>query len=203
MKYITDVSGRLQLQLDGVNKNPDILQNQLITKEMIEAKIGELTAKKKAIDDKNTETAVLQKEAHALSAEGTELADRVESLLRGILGNSPDKLIVYGIQNRKTQAKKPACTEILQITLADDTDGVGFIVTTRTEKNADMYEWQKGQSADASKTDQIPEMKHFKITIKTTFVDDDVVKGVRYFYRVRAVNAAGEGPWSEAVSRVQ
>ena len=46
-------------------------------------------------------------------------------------------------------------------------------------------------------------MKLYKTTTKTPFVDDDVFKGVRYFYKVRAINAAGEGPWSEAVSRVQ
>jgi len=43
----------------------------------------------------------------------------------------------------------------------------------------------------------------YKTTTKTTFVDDDVAKAIRYFYRVRAANASGFGPWSEIVSRVQ
>lgn len=46
-------------------------------------------------------------------------------------------------------------------------------------------------------------MKNFKTTKKTSFVDDEVPKGVRVFYRVRAANTNGVGPWSEAVSKVQ
>jgi hypothetical protein len=38
---------------------------------------------------------------------------------------------------------------------------------------------------------------------KTSFIDDEVAKGIRIFYRVRAANTNGVGPWSEAVSRVQ
>ena len=34
-------------------------------------------------------------------------------------------------------------------------------------------------------------------------VDDDVVSGSRYFYRVRGVNTSGPGPWSEPVNAVQ
>jgi hypothetical protein len=41
------------------------------------------------------------------------------------------------------------------------------------------------------------------LTKKTSFVDDDVPKGTRIFYRVRAANTKGVDPWSEAVSMVQ
>ena len=66
-----------------------------------------------------------------------------------------------------------------------------------------MYECFKGISADPTKTDIIPVLSPFKTTRKLSFVDDDVVKGQRVWYKVRAINAAGEGPWSEPVSRVQ
>ena len=203
MKYISDVCGRLSKNKDGMEKNQAGWQSQPVTSAMVQASIDALTAKQKAIDDKNLEIAILQREAHTLSAEGNELADRVEALAVGIEGNNPEKLVLYGIKPRKPLVKKPACTTVLQVTLTDDVDGIGFIVAAKTDANADMYEWQKGISADPSKTDVIPEMKIYKTTIKTSFVDDDVAKGVRYFYRVRAVNASGEGPWSEAVSRVQ
>jgi len=45
-------------------------------------------------------------------------------------------------------------------------------------------------------------MKNFKTTKKTSFVDDEVAKGTRIFYRVRAANANDRDAWSEAVSRV-
>ena len=38
---------------------------------------------------------------------------------------------------------------------------------------------------------------------KLSFVDDDVEKGTRYFYRFRGLNSNGSGEWSEPVSRVQ
>jgi len=41
-------------------------------------------------------------------------------------------------------------------------------------------------------------MTLFKTTRKISFVDDDVVKGQRVFYKVRAVNPAGVGPWKRA-----
>lgn len=87
--------------------------------------------------------------------------------------------------------------------LQDDTDGEGFIVSTQFDANADFYEWQKGFGSNPSETKTIPELKNFKTTKKTNFVDDEVPKGVRVFYRVRAANTNGVGPWSEAVSRVQ
>ena len=34
----------------------------------------------------------------------------------------------------------------------------------------------------------IPSMYFFKTSSKTTFVDDDIVKGIMYFYRVSAAN---------------
>ena len=48
-----------------------------------------------------------------------------------------------------------------------------------------------------------PPYPFLKSTKKLLFVDDDVEAGVRYFYRVRGVNATGAGAWSEPVSRVQ
>ena len=203
MKYISGTVERLTKEKDGMDKNPASWQNQPVTAAMVQAKIDELNAKQKAINDKNLELAVLQKEAHTLSTEGEEMADRVEALAIGIEGSNPDKLLLYGIKTRKPLTRKSAPVSVLHPALLDDTDGVGFIVSVQVDPAADMYEWQKGTGSDPSKTDVIPEMKLFKTTIKTSFVDDDVPKGVRIFYRVRAINSTGEGPWSEAVSKVQ
>lgn len=44
-------------------------------------------------------------------------------------------------------------------------------------------------------------MKNFESTKKTSFVDDEVPKGVRVFYRVRAANTNGVGLWSEPLAK--
>ncbi len=77
------------------------------------------------------------------------------------------------------------------------------VTSEKYNPNTDYYEWQKGMGANASDANTIPELKNFKTAKKTSFVDDEVPKGVRVFYRVRAANTNGVGPWSEAVSKVQ
>jgi hypothetical protein len=82
--------------------------------------------------------------------------------------------------------------------------GAGFILERDAVTDADNYEWQKAQGEDASVTN-IDQSKftHFKVSNRKNFVDDEVKKGVRYFYRFRGFNTAGNGAWSEPVSRVQ
>ena len=46
-------------------------------------------------------------------------------------------------------------------------------------------------------------MQFLKNSVKLSFIDDDVLPGIRYFYTVRAVNRNGKGPESDAASRVQ
>ena len=52
---------------------------------------------------------------------------------------------------------------------------------------------------------KITEDSYFLIRIskKSQYLDDDVPKGERIFYQVRAVNSKGDGPLSAPVSRVQ
>ncbi len=186
-----------------MENNPAIWQNQPYTPITLQEKIDLLDAKEAAVEKLNEQLKALQAEAHTLANECEDYADRVEALAIGLEGNSAEKLVSYGIKLRKPVSKKAVPSKILIPNLQDDTDGIGFIVSTQADPDADNYEWQKGIAADPTKTDVIPELKHFTITAKTSLVDDDVPKGVRVFYRVRAFNRAGQGPWSEAVSRVQ
>jgi hypothetical protein len=162
----------------------------------IEAKDAEVETAKQTLSLKTSE-------ARSLSGEATRLADKIENIALGIYSGSTEKLIEYGIKKRKAAEPKPAPTRPLIPTLTDDTDGEGFIVSTQTDPNADYYEWQKGYGTSAADDKTVPELKNFKTTKKTNFVDDEVPKGIRVFYRVRAANSNGVGPWSEAVSRVQ
>ena len=96
----------------------------------------------------------------------------------------------------------PAPTLKLQVVLADDTDGEGISVSWNKDSVAAQYEIYRGVSTDPGKTDVIPAMTLLKTTQRTDFVDDDVIKGQRMWYKVRSVNPAGTGPWSEPVSHV-
>jgi hypothetical protein len=92
----------------------------------------------------------------------------------------------------------------LTVVIKDDTDGEGFILSLQAvDPLAKSYLWEKGVSTNPSDLQTIPVMHFHKLTTRSTFVDDDVVKGSRYWYRVRAANCKGEGPWSEPTSKVQ
>ena len=203
VKYLVDLVTRLLKLKSGIEKNPTTWANQTVAPDKILTIVDGLNKVGKEADDLQAALSAKLAEARRLQAEGEKEADSIESLAIGLEKGSPEKLIEYGISVKKSPSKKTNPTTVLHPSLKDDTDGEGFIVTTTYDSAADMYEWEKGTGADASKTDVVPEMKFFKATKKTSFVDDDVVKGVRYFYRVRATNTAGAGPWSEAVSRVQ
>jgi len=201
--YMAQVYNRLKSEKRGIEANPALWQNQPYTPVSLQEKIDLLTTKETAIESLKEQMAGLQAEAHTLCDECDDYADRVESLAIGLEGNSAEKLAAYGIKLRKTVTRKSAPIKILVPELKDDTDGIGFFVSTQVDPDADNYEWQKGIGTDPTRTDVIPEMKYLMITAKSSFVDDDVPKGVRVFYRVRALNRAGQGPWSEAVSKVQ
>jgi hypothetical protein len=142
-------------------------------------------------------------EARTVSNAATTLADKLETLALGFHAGDESKLLEYSIQAKRDKQVITTPETKLTVTIVDDIDNVGFRVSTVVEPKASYYEWQKGIGLNAADINTIPEMKLFKTTKKTNFVDDDVTKGVRVFYKVRACNASGEGPWSEAVSRVQ
>jgi hypothetical protein len=203
IKYLSEAAGRLEILKRGMEGNPEIWEVQPENVAKVQVKIDLLKAKEKELETLKDTMATKQAEAHILSGECEDYADRIELIAIGVIGNNQEKLIPYGIALRKESIKKSAPTKVLLPILVDDTDGVGFIITISSDPDAYHYEWEKGENTDASKPNVIPEMKFFKISAKASFVDDDVKKGVRTFYRVRAVNRAGVGPWSEAVSRVQ
>ena len=133
-----------------------------------------------------------------------KLFDQAVNLAYGIYANNLSKLSEYGIKPRKDPNKVPPPTKTLAIEITDDSDGEGFNLSiTSKDDVADSYEWQKGQATDPKDMSTIPPLSFYKTTSKIKFLDDDIIKGVRYFYRVRALNRNGQGPWSEAVSRVQ
>ena len=203
IKYLADSANRLKSQKKGMESNPALWQNQGETPAKVQEKIDLLEAKERELEDLKETLTTKQVEAHNLSNICEDYADRLESITIGLEGTLPEKLIPYGIKLRKPAEKKAAPSRVPHPAIVDDTDGIGFILTVPPDPDAVQYEWMKGLGTDASKPDVVPDLKLFTVTTKSSFVDDDVPKGVRVFYKVRAVNAAGQGPWSEAVSKVQ
>jgi hypothetical protein len=169
----------------------------------IQANIDAIDAMLAGVNSLEDQLSLKRKEARKLDKDLTLVADTVENKAIGFHTAKKELLVDYDIKVRKLAVKKPVPSAVLVPELADDVDGVGFVVSTQSDPDADKYEWQKGAGLNPQDLNTIPKMLHFKITSKIVFVDDDVEPGVRYFYRVRAFNATGEGAWSAAVSRVQ
>ncbi len=203
VKYLSDAIFRLKDLLNGMLKNPEKWTKPDETPETVQAQITILENSSKAIDEAKETLSIVQVNARRALAASGKFADDMENSAIAYHKSDAVQLNAYGIRLRKPRSKRTSPVEALHVRLQDDIDGQGFIVSTTPDSNADQYEWYKGAGADASTTNIVPELKLFKTTTRLTFVDDNVQKGVRYFYRVRAVNTAGEGPWSEAASRVQ
>jgi hypothetical protein len=203
MKYLSELVDELKELMSGIVKNAALWASQNITGAIVQQSID-------AVNAMETEVAELKKQlsekltaARALQDATSQFVTKLENFAYAIHTDTPEKLVEYGLQPHKEAKSKSVPTQKPSVTLEDDTDGQGFIVSTNTDSDATLYEWYRGIAADASKTDVIPAMTLFKTTQKISFVDDDVIKGQRVFYKVRAVNPAGVGPWSDVASRVQ
>jgi len=203
LAYLGEARQRLVALKNGMTKYPTSWTSQSVQVQEVEQMISSIDAKNAEVNAIKQEASLKVTESHELSGSANKLADKIENLAWGFHSGSEEKLVEYGIKTTKTYTPKPAPTKVLIPELAADTDGEGFIINTQVDTNADYYEWQKGVGANAADDRTIPVMENFKTTKKTRFVDDDVQKGVRIFYRVRAANSNGVGPWSEAVSKVQ
>lgn len=201
--YLSDPKTRLVSAKVGMQKNSSFWTDQTVTVQKVDEMIASIDTKDNELEESKNQYQLKITGARNLSNDANNLADKIENLAYGFHGDNPENLIEYNIKKRKTAAPRAVPSKVIIPTLADDSDGEGFIVSTQVDPNADYYEWQKGLGTNATDANTIPELKNFKTTKKTSFVDDEVQKGVRVFYRVRAANTNGVGPWSEAVSKVQ
>lgn len=203
MIYLMKLRSRLVGLLNGLTVHAAVWAGQAETVLTIQANIDAIDAMLAGINTLEDQLSLKKKDARTLEKSLTLVADTVENKAIGFHTAKKELLVDYDIKVRKPAEKKPVPSAVSVPELADDVDGVGFVVSTQVDPDADKYEWQKGVGLNPKDLNTIPNMVHFKNTSKTIFIDDDVEPGVRYFYRVRAYNATGEGPWSAAISRVQ
>jgi len=203
LMYLQKLKNRLVALMNGVTLHAADWAGQAETPATIQANIDQIDAMQADINDLDDQLSQKRKEGRTLETELTLIADTIENKAIGFHTTNPEVLVDYDIELRKTPEKRPVPTAVLVPVLEDDVDGEGFIISCEVDPDADKYEWEKGTAEDPTDTTTVPTMQHFKITSKTKFVDDNVMPGKRYFYRLRAFNTTGNGPWSAAVSRVQ
>jgi len=203
-KYIQRTLDELDALHSGMLANPADWTATPVKETDVNTEITGLTAAGDDITAAEINVSEKRSAGIAKNKASIKIADQVIDLALGIYAANPDKLVEYGIKTRKKPGKVPPPTKTLAFKIDNDSDGEGFeIIMTAKDDVADSYEWQKGHGTDPKDTFTIPPMTFFRQTSKTVFIDDEVLKGIRYFYRVRAVNRNGQGPWSEPVSRVQ
>jgi len=204
IKYLRDISERIKLLLSGMKTHSALWIGQPESEVTVEAKLKILEDKETEIINTKELLSRLSAEARMLQVELGNFADGIENLARGLHKDTPEKLAEYGIAYGKPRKHSSPPAMVLTVVLKDDTDGEGFIVSVqKADPDAENYEFEKGISTNPADINHIPAMSHLKITSKMSFVDNDIIKGSRYWYRVRPINRKGVGPWSEATSRVQ
>ncbi len=202
-KYLLTTYDRLQKQAEGMANHADLWAAQPINADTVKADAATIETTDTDVTNSEQQLSVKKRNARELSASLNEKAEQNENLIKFIHKDDPDKWIEYGIAPKKNPEPGMSPTRPLTLTISDDTDGQGFILRlTASDSDAKMYLWERGTSADPKAT-QPDSYSALRETTVINIVDDDVLPGVRYFYRVRAFNNKGYGPWSNMVSKVQ
>jgi hypothetical protein len=203
-KYIDDLIKDFLSRKSGIEKNAKIWQAMPIKTEEIDATVNELKALQKQIDDSVEATQQLRAKARLMVTEQKKKVAKIDNLAYGLHNDDATQLLSYGVALKKNATPKAIPAKGKVKSVIDDYDGEGFILEREVIVNADNYEWEKAQSEEATVTYIDPsKFTHFKISKRKVFVDNEVKKGVRYFYRFRGFNSNGYGAWSEPVNRVQ
>ncbi|MBI5216199.1 MAG: fibronectin type III domain-containing protein [Ignavibacteriae bacterium] len=190
--------------MNGIEKNVDRWNGQPDTVDSVKA---DLTALENADNEiANLEQQLLQRRiaARELCQQIETKADETELRMKGIHANEREKWIEYGSEFTSPERQASVQPSMpLTLTIKDDLDAQGFIIALeRKDENGEYYLFEKGMSADTKATAPTSWQPLAEIPRIST-IDDNVEPGVRYFYRVRASNNKGKGPYSNVVSRVQ
>lgn len=203
LKYLDELINRFVGLKNGVTRNFDKWNGQPETSVTLQSNINELEEQQNRINEISNQLKTEKAKARQLQKRLKIVADTIKNKAIGFHTANPGKLVEYNINLRKTYEKKPVPSIKLSVKIKDDTDKIGFILSTKADPTAETYEWERGIADDATNLNTIPSMQFYKSTSKASFTDNNIEPGKRYFYRVRAINSSGDGAWSPASSRVQ
>ena len=202
--YIDHQIESLEKKKAGIVANAADWEGTGISAITVQAEIDVLLlAKKKVLDN-----IVVLHNSRLAARKATDVGKTEDELLvlkvKGMYAANTEKWAEYGVDAHDAiTAKKDAVPAKGMIkSIENDSDGEGFIVQGKAITGIDVYEWQRGVG---SVTDShiIPEFVHLITNRKCKIIDDDVQKGIRYFYRYRGYNIHGFGEWSEPVNLIQ
>lgn len=206
-KYIQEQIAELKNRRNGITKNSDKWTNLPVKADGIDAKIKELEELDKKIEDGLNTVQQLREQARNIVDENKKEISKIDNFVLGIHNESQEKLNEYGlgfhVGKNNASRSLPIPSKVVIDSIIDDYDGVGFIIQLARIDNVEHFEIQRGQSTDSKALVLAPPYPFLRTVKKLKFTDDDVEKGLRYFYRVRAINRNGAGEWSESLSRVQ
>ncbi len=204
VKYLDEIITSLTKMKTGIHDNTADWTGQPVQETDVDAELVELGKRQQAITDAENKLKQANQAGREAAPVGHKMVTQIGNLANGIYANNTGKLTEYGVAIRAVAQPKPAPKKGVIAGIKNDVDGEGFILERTTLENTDTYEWEKAAGTDATVLTIDPTIfKHFKTTKKNKFVDDAVLKGVRYFYRERGINAEHNGEWSEAVSSLQ
>ena len=203
-KYIEEEINKLNALKNGMTLNPALWVGQPVTPAMIDAAVADLLGQDQRIETSKDQLQQFRTGGRQkVETYDTGIAAKVINLAVGLHNNDPQKLNEYDIHLRQPGQPLPIPPKAIIAFMRDDDDGIGFKIKVQPLADASAYEWEKGQAPQPNQLVLAPPYTFWRTSSKTQLVDDDVEKGIRYFYRVRAINATGAGEWSEPVSHVQ
>lgn len=203
IKYIQTLIDEFRSRIAGIKANIEKWTGLEVTTVILEGHIKELEDQSDKIKAAESAVQKARDAGHKLEESLLLKLKQVDNLAYGIHAMEPVKLIDYGLSTRKPSSSKPKPAKCMILSITDEEDGEGFVISWATVAEADHYQVEKGAATAITDKVLAPPYPFLKSTSKTTITDEDVEKGRRYFYRVRAVNAAGSGEWSEPVNKVQ
>ena len=203
IKLIQDLRNELTDLKKGMETNDTKWTNQEVTAIKVKAIIDDLQSKD---DDISAAVIALSKARTAgrdAVATNIPVAEQIVSLAEGIHKMEPSKLEDYNLQLPAARKAKVTPGKAIIKSIETDDNGEGFVIKFQSLTDAEGFEIEKSEPQNPDVLVLAPPFKHLCNSTRLSYIDEDVVKGKRYFYRGRGYNRRGFGEWSEGSSGIQ
>jgi hypothetical protein len=166
------------------------------TLENVSAAIDALeTAHNAAQGGGKTQTSIMREKESLLDNALSQLANYVESTANGI-----ESVVLSSGMGLKAKGGRQAST----FTVDDGAHAGELVLRTKSELRS-SYVWQMisdslPNATPASAVTQV--WQQLGVSIKASFIANNLIAGTRYWFRVATVNASGQSAWSDPISKI-